>query len=349
MKSVRSASRTFVLVVVGLLCCLPAWGGKPPKDPEPPFVNPAFACDVSDRFNSEVNIISSDGSRIDRLTNDRDGLDKIGSIFSPDGNTIAYLKKQMLGYTIPTDLYVLIRLEDHTWSDPVLVLEDFGCDSNDMDWSPDGSKLLCGGHFSLKFLDMTVPNPEEEVIPLPEYVRHHSPSFSPDLDLDAPGYQGRIVYQVIDDGLGVYDLFILEDVEFTAGSSVQYGVETQLTFTGGPELEQYPAWSPDGTEIAYAPMNGHCIKVITLETPETPRVLYSSDFSVAGPTWSPDGIYIAFSGLREVPVNKKKTERYIDIFRTRADGSEPEPTLVTDGSWLRSPRWNPAWVNDLGD
>jgi Tol biopolymer transport system component len=108
--------------------------------------------------------------------------------------------------------------------------------------------------------------------------------------------------------------------------------QTQLTsLSPDPSTPQYswdrPAWSPDGTKIAFA--SGGDIYVINIDGSGL-KNLTNSPGSEYGPSWSPDGTKIAFASG-------------IDIYVMDAGGSEP--TNLTGGGtdcWASvSTDWSP--------
>ncbi|MHC4681222.1 MAG: tetratricopeptide repeat protein, partial [Planctomycetota bacterium] len=106
-----------------------------------------------------------------------------------------------------------------------------------------------------------------------------------------------------------------------------------------------PAWSPDGTELAYSRgVVGYSgIEILNLETGKT-RLL-----TVPGsdPSWSPDGQYIAFVRHRQILLLADLTTEHAaripsneqrEIWLIRADSTE-EPRFLTKGHW-------PSWSRD---
>jgi Tol biopolymer transport system component len=86
--------------------------------------------------------------------------------------------------------------------------------------------------------------------------------------------------------------------------------------TADSASDDYPAWSPDGTEIAF----GRSTMIYKVDTDGSNETrLASGDFptwSPARPTWSPDGKHIAYSSGKD------------GIYEMNSDGSNP--TLVVD-------------------
>lgn len=98
--------------------------------------------------------------------------------------------------------------------------------------------------------------------------------------------------------------------------------------TSGPRIDSDPAWSPDGTQIAFT-RDRVGLMVIPVSG-GTERVLYRDRIEVRSPRWSSDGTTIAFvHGEDEALIST------ID-----ADGGSPAEVAIELGS-LKSFTWSP--------
>jgi len=104
------------------------------------------------------------------------------------------------------------------------------------------------------------------------------------------------------------------------------GEERNLTQT--PYWEENPAWSPDGSLLAFVRSTGDRALHVMNADGSNPRPLVSeSTLRPVRPDWSPDGAWIAFESLG-TPA----------IYKVRADGSDL--TLLTVPG--RRPQWSPT-------
>ena len=91
-----------------------------------------------------------------------------------------------------------------------------------------------------------------------------------------------------------------------------------------------PAWSPDGTRIAFASYSDRSPEIYTFDSDgsDLERLTNNSDWDV-DPAWSPDGTRIAFVSTRD---------GNWEIYVMDADGSGVE-RLTNHGAW--DPAWSP--------
>jgi hypothetical protein len=107
--------------------------------------------------------------------------------------------------------------------------------------------------------------------------------------------------------------------------------ERRLTWT--PQTEQSPAWSPDGSRIAYESDSGGRFRIWVMNVDGSGQTQISPDGSDladdSGPAWSPDGTLIAFASTRGGTWN---------LWVMNADGSGLRQVSDVFGS---DPAWSP--------
>jgi Tol biopolymer transport system component len=115
-----------------------------------------------------------------------------------------------------------------------------------------------------------------------------------------------------------------------------------VRLTRTEQSEDNPAWSPDGTKIAFSTYTPEDyagygrIHVMKADGSEPPAVLPQYYFgSVEGLGWSPDGQWLAFASVNP---------RGSSITKVRADGSEEPMGLISGDSYgcFDTPDYNPS-------
>jgi dipeptidyl aminopeptidase/acylaminoacyl peptidase len=204
-----------------------------------------------------------------------------------------------------------IRIHDlHTGS--TTVLTHGGARDASPAWSPDGARVFfasdrtgtmqvwcieCAGGepYALPAIDGAVS--EFAVAPNGRFVAAVATSQRGARDVDERGWRRITRQRYRADGIGYHDcLPQLWLIDLERGSS--------RVLTDGSGFVAGPAWSPDGTRLAYAGEHGADADGIALrelwlcgvDESSAPARLLSMLGTVAGPAWSPDGTRIAFIG-----------------------------------------------------
>ncbi len=200
-------------------------------------------------------------------------------------------------------------------------------------WSPDGQTIAfwspTDGNIFLANADGS-GTPER--LPTPGFSGSVArPEWSPD--------GGRIAFEGHGEDSGI-NIYVMNVSPEGYTSDLRRLTDDSL-FHGGPAWSDFrffyekPAWSPDGTEIAFATnrnRNGDIYK-IDVRSLKVTRLTHSP-LSDTQPTWSPDGEHIAYV--------KQKLVRgtHSSIYKMDSDGSNSTPVFEEDRKYA----WNPDWA-----
>jgi TolB protein len=149
--------------------------------------------------------------------------------------------------------------------------------------------------------------------------------------LDEPGvFSTRIAYIVAGQDTAGKPRFSLQIADADG-----YAPKT-IVSTSQPILS--PAWSPDGSQIAYATFDGRhepvTVYVQDIGSGERQKLLFTKD-QVSSPAWSPDGtrlaVVISRRGRRDIHVVDLATRRITQLTRSLSSGFTTEPVWSPDG------------------
>jgi Tol biopolymer transport system component len=266
--------------------------------------------------NPEIYTVNPDGSGLARLTYSDAG--DIAPAWSPDGTRIAFgcgIGPETDGgirWVGPSDICLmdadgrrLVRLTNDPVSD------------GEPTWSPDGSRIA----FRREGDIYTMKPDGADLTRLTTDAFAYEPAWSPDgtkiaftsrRDLDPNGMGNPEIYVMDADGTGAVNL--TRDLAREDGR---------------------PAWSPDGTRIAYDsfPSTGGEIAVWLMNADGSDKVrLPPSPGNDSEPAWSPDGTRIVFT---------RYGDNLGDIFIRNADGSGAVAVTNFPG-FDGSPDWQPT-------
>ncbi|HEX9074996.1 MAG TPA: hypothetical protein VF932_04425 [Anaerolineae bacterium] len=223
-------------------------------------------------------IMNADGSGLTSISQDIQAWD---IAWSPDGNRIAF--------TCPLDNNLEICAVDADGSHPVRLTNNTGDDLNPT-WSPDGRQITFASNRDGNFQIYSMNCDGSGLNRLTHTSANEmQPAWSPD---------GRSIAFTSDrankNGIRPNrDIFVMD----------AKGMEqTNLTHNATACVSEFPAWSPDGAQIAFdSNCQGAWFQVYVMRSDGSHfRRITNSEGHDRHPTWSPDGRQIAFDSNRNL-------------------------------------------------
>lgn len=263
---------------------------------------------AKDKRNTDLWMVSWDGSQSVQLTNSPDG--ESNPLWSPDGKYLSFLSSRQGAKS--TQVWLLDRRGGEA-----VKLTDIKAGVNDYSWAPDGKKLA---------LIIRDPDPDEK-------------------PADSPGTTKPLVinkYQFKRDGAG----YITATDRYAHIYLFDLTSKKLDTLTRGNFNHSDPVWSPDGKSIAFVSnrtpnpdRNSNTdIFVVEAKPGAQPRQITTWKGEDDSPQWSPDGTRIAY--LRSSSDADWMMYDQSILAIVSAEGGEPRLLSATLDRPVSNPRWS---------
>jgi Tol biopolymer transport system component len=321
-----AAATALVVAVAGIGFALWAFRSNAPTRPASLQGNGAIVfVRLADNaaFGGDLYRVNEDGTGLRRLTTSGDVSANIS--VSPDGSSVAFVRRESVVYVIGTDGTGLKRVAGASHDRGLVVSMP---NAQWPSWTPDGKRIRFytnpgtiegqTGRPGQGLWEVDVDGSDPRLV-IPAW-HPWQPAWSPD---------GTRIAWVGDRGTGSgrEDLFVADPD----------GVHNRRRLTFDPGLVGVAAWSPDGTEIAFS--NGSTVEVIGPDGSGR-KMLFDCRASCAGLlwlAWSPDGTKIVFT---------RNSGAILQLWIMSADGTDVHRIPGVSGACCAS--WQPVAASAAG-
>jgi Tol biopolymer transport system component len=321
-------------------------------------------------FTENIWAVKSDGTGATPLTKlTASNAFSFGAAWSPDGSKLAFLSVRALdGSDAPnTTFNIWVMKSDGTGATPLTKLTAAGAGPRTCAWSPDGTKIAFDSGGALDGSDAanagTVSNiwvmnaDGSGATPLTKLTAGGAHSSEPVWSRDG----GKIAFtsRRALDGSNAANINFVANIWVMKADGSSAVTLTKLTASGA--LTFSPAWSPDGSKLAFqseraldgsdAAGTNRTVNIWTMKadgsgaTPLTKLTALKANSGI--PVWSPDGSKIVFDSSRALDGSDAANTNFVsNIWVMGADGSATVP--LTKLTAVNSDSFDPVWSRDGG-
>ena len=279
--------------------------------------------------NGEIFLMNPDGKRVRQLTRHLQ-YDAVPA-WSPDGKKITFMSfrdEHKLPGSRATNGEIYVMNADG--ANPINLTRAPGRHDLDSCWSPDGKQIVFTSYDKGFLTDIWVMDADGGN--QRKLTNHEASERDPDWSPDGT----RIAFYSNRDGLwnrnpnDNWEIYVMD----ADGAN-------PINLTNNPALDKHPAWSPDGTRIAFDSNREGNTESYVMNADGTNVVnLTNHPAADRTPNWSPDGTRIVFESNRDGDWEKKPKDNW-EVFVMNADGTNPI-NLTNNPKWDSQPSWEPV-------